>query len=388
MRLLILTRQFATDGAERQLIALLHGIDKRRFQVTVVSFYEGGGLAEEVRGIEGIRWISLGKRGRWDVTGFLLRLRKVVRDAQPDVFYGYMGFCNTLAVLYGKVAGARIVWAVRASDMKESEEPDRLHRFSYWCERRLARYADLIIANSRSGKTHVVSKGYPEGRTRVIHNEIDTTRFSPAPLARRELQEQWGIGPTDKAIGLVAHVHPMKDHANFIEAAQLLAARRSDLKFLCIGANPAGYGDRLRHMAENAGLAGRLLWVPEQRDVAAVNSALDIACSVSAYGEGFSNAVAEAMACGTPCVVTDVGNSVRIVGDLGEVVPPRNPAALADAIERLLARVEREGEAFRALVRMRVEQHFSVEQMVARTEEALAELANQGSAACSGVPKQ
>jgi glycosyltransferase involved in cell wall biosynthesis len=104
--------------------------------------------------------------------------------------------------------------------------------------------------------------------------------------------------------------------------------------------------------------------------MAAAYCAMDIACSSSAFGEGFSNAVGEAMACGIPCVVTDVGDSARIVGAGGEVAPPRNADAFAGALDRMLARLE-EDAAIGCKARARIVDEFSVERMVLRTEQVV-----------------
>ena len=98
----------------------------------------------------------------------------------------------------------------------------------------------------------------------------------------------------------------------------------------------------------------------------AVYTALDIAVS-SSYGEGFANVIGEAMACGVPCVVTNVGDSARVVADLGEVVPPKDPAALRDAIERLLDKKPHTP----AQVRLRIVEGLSAEAMVVKTERVL-----------------
>ena len=105
-----------------------------------------------------------------------------------------------------------------------------------------------------------------------------------------------------------------------------------------------------------------------------VYNAFDIACSASAYGEGFSNAVGEAMACGRPCVVTDVGDSARIVGDAGIVVPPDDPVALADAWRQIRGSVAQEQCAMGARARARIEQEFSEQAMIDATADALARL--------------
>jgi len=99
----------------------------------------------------------------------------------------------------------------------------------------------------------------------------------------------------------------------------------------------------------------------------AVYNAFDILCSASAT-EGSPNVVLEAMACGVPCVVTDVGDSARIVADTGIVVPSQDPGALAEGLAAMLARLPTV-ESDR--LRRRVETYFSVEAMVDATERAL-----------------
>ena len=118
--------------------------------------------------------------------------------------------------------------------------------------------------------------------------------------------------------------------------------------------------------AKQLGLENRLLWVGIREDMPAVYTALDIAVS-SSYGEGLSNVIGEAMACGVPCVVTNVGDSAWLVGQTGEVVPPKSPAALGEAMERLLERPR----ATQAQIRQRIIDELSRENLVLRTEHTL-----------------
>ena len=212
--------------------------------------------------------------------------------------------------------------------------------------------------------------GFPAQKLVVIPNGIDTESFQRRPELGRQLREQWGLKDNDKLIGLVGRLDPMKDHPVFLEAATMLARERNDVRFVCIGDGPTHYQQELFRLSKDLNLNDILIWAGARDDMPAVYSALNIAVSTSAYGEGFPNVVGEAMACGVPCVVTNVGDSALIVGKLGEIAPAKDSEALKQAIERLIARTSRlEGN------RQRITKHFSVDQLLANTERTLMRLA-------------
>lgn len=367
---LFLTRSLGRGGAERQLANLAAGLHGRGWPVAVACFYAGGPLQA---GLEagGVRVIDLRKSGRWDVAAFLWRLLRLLRRERPKILHGYLPMPNLLAFAMGPlVPGVRVVWGVRASNMDLSRY-DWLERLSYAVERRFARYADLIIANSEAGARLRVAQGFPEEKIRVVANGIDTERFRFAPDGRRKLRTEWEIPEETVLVGLVGRLDPMKDHPTFLEAAAVLSRADATWRFVCVGDGPNEYKALLRRQANAMGLGRSLVWAGPRDDMAAVYSALDIACSPSSFGEGFQNVVAEAMACGRPCVVTDVGDAEMIVGDLGIVVPPRDPRALAAGLRAIRARLETEGNGLSSRARERIVRQFSVETLVSKTAELL-----------------
>jgi glycosyltransferase involved in cell wall biosynthesis len=338
--------------------------------VRVVVFYSGGSLEKELREA-GVRVRGLNKRGRWDLLGFLLRLVRFLREEKPDTLYAFLGSPNILTVLLKPLfPRTHMVWGVRASNV-DLDRYDWLTRLSYEVERRLSRFADTIIVNSRAGMDYAVTNGFPKNRMVVIPNGIDTERFCPELEARQRVRAEWGVMEDEKLIGLVGRLDPMKDHPTFLRAASLLSQEREDIRFVCVGDGPAGYRRELRVLAENLGLAQRLTWAGVREDMPAVYNALDIVTSSSAYGEGFSNVVGEAMSCGVPCVATDVGDSAWIVGDQGLVVPPSNPEALAARWQDVIDKASEAQSSIGLNLRERVVRNFSLEHMIERTIKVL-----------------
>jgi len=234
----------------------------------------------------------------------------------------------------------------------------------------MSRFSDLIIVNSYAGKDYYIANGYCGKRMMVIPNGIDTEHFQPNEESGQRVRDEWGVTDEQVLIGHVGRLDPMKDHANFLQTAFLLVRERDDVRFVCIGGGPEPYRRTLHNIAEGFELTERLKWIGARQDMCAVYNALDILTS-SSYGEGFPNVIGEAMSCGTPCVVTGVGDSARIVEDTGIVVPPKVPDALYQAWKKLLSLSKEEREARGQEARERICAEFSLRHLIERTERAL-----------------
>jgi glycosyltransferase involved in cell wall biosynthesis len=365
---LLLLRSLERGGAERQAVALARGLARRGAPVEVATFYPGGPLEQELTAA-GVRVQSPAKAGRWDMGGFAARLVALVRRARPEVVYSFLDAPNlaaaALRTLWG---GAALVWGVRASNMDLSRY-GWLPRANFRANRLLSRLPELIIANSRSGRDYHLARGYPPARTVVVPNGIDTAAFRPDPEAGRRLRAVWGLAEGHLAIGLVGRLDPMKDHETFLRAAARLET--PEARFVCVGGGPPERAESLAALAARLGLEGRVVWAGELADAAAAHNALDVMSLASAYGEGFPNALGEAMACGRPCAASRVGDSAWVLGRPELTAPPRDPEALA-AVWRRLAGMGPEGrERLGRELRRRVEREFGLEAMVERTAEAL-----------------
>jgi glycosyltransferase involved in cell wall biosynthesis len=370
LKVLFLIRSLNYGGAERQLVLLARGLSQRGHDVAVALFYSGGPLEKDLREA-GVRIRPLYKGGRWDTIGFLFRLTQVVREEWPGVLHSYLWGANLMtAFLKPLFPTIKIVWGVRNSVMDFSRY-DWLSKLTFKVTCWLSRFPDAIILNSYAGRDYHLSLGYPAEKSVVIPNGIDTERFRPDPAVRNRIRQEWRVNEEDKLIGLVGRLDPMKDHAVFLEAASLLVKEREHLRFVCVGDGPDDYRTRLRTVAKDLQLEDRLLWVGNRKDMPAVYNALDIGISSSAYGEGISNVIGEAMACGVPYVVTDVGDSAWVVGDTGKVVPPQDSVALKNAIVSLLDHTPQSPSQ----IRLRITERLSVAALIQNTERILGQVA-------------
>ena len=370
MKLFFLIRSLDHGGAERQLTELVKGLDKSRHQITVATFYDGGALRPEIENLAGVRVLSLGKKGRWDLLPFLLRLSRIVRETRPDILHGYMGIANELCSLMARLHGGRAVWGLRQSE----RDPFQYGWLTRWSERAgawFSKSADLIIANSHAGKRHYAAHGYRADRMIVVHNGVDTARFHPDHAAGRAMRAEWKIADDELLVGMIGRLDPQKDHPNFLRAAAIVAKQRAKVRFVCVGNGFASYADELRKQSDAAGLNGRVLWTPSSNNVLGIYNALDLATLPSKNGEGFANVVGEAMACGIPVVVTDAGDSALIVGNNEQVVPIQQPEALAQAWLRTLDLPPAERARLGSAQRVRIEENFQVCHLLRNTLNAL-----------------
>jgi glycosyltransferase involved in cell wall biosynthesis len=370
-RLVFLIRDLAIGGAQRQLVTLAKGLDRSIFEVTVLCLYGGGELMRELTNA-GVSVISLDKRGRWDLARFSRRLVTVLRKSQPDILHSYLTAQNLLTVFVRPAlpAATRVVWGVRASNM-DMQQYDWLATSTCWLESRFSRFADLIIFNSNAGRNYYQAARFDGSRTAVIPNGVDTRRFAEDRASGSRLRASWRVPEGTLLIGIVARLDPMKDHQTFLRAAAILANSRADGRFVCIGAGPERYTFDLKTLAGGLGIGDKVIWPGLiLHDMPAAYNALDICCSSSSFGEGTSNAIAEAMACGVPCVVTNVGDSKLIIGETGVLVPPNNPEALSAGLAVMAERLNENPQLPHA-ARERIESRLSLAALVRRTSETL-----------------
>ncbi|MEH2107241.1 glycosyltransferase [Nostoc sp.] len=375
-KIVFLIRDLNYGGAERQLVTLVKALDKQCFDITVLCFYPSGSLSlDQDLKDSGIPIICLDKQGRWHLFGFFWRLVQHLQRIHPDVLHGYVGIPNLLTIfLKPFFPSTRMVWGIRSSKV-DPDFDDCLGRLLFQLECFLSHFADLIIVNSYAGRAYYLINGFPANKMTVIPNGIDIELFKPDQGARIKVRKSWGISEDTILIGLVGRLDIRKDHPTFLRAATLLCKERCDVRFVCVGSGSENYARELYELADELGISNRVIWVKARADMSAIYNALDIVVS-SSYTEGFSNVIGEAMACGIPCVVTDVGDSAWIVGDLDVVVPPKNPEALKNAMKRLIETIGING-CDRTQIRQRIIDHFSVVQLVLKTEAALLYLSHE-----------
>jgi glycosyltransferase involved in cell wall biosynthesis len=352
-----------TGGAEMMLERLLPALGRAGVDNTVISLTTPGPVGARIAA-SGTPVFSLGLHPSRPNPLALGRLWRLLRRTRADVVQTWLYHADFAGLIAGLAARVpSIVWNIRCADLDPRDHPRSLMPML-----RLLAFASrlpaAVICNSEAGRREHERLGYTPKRWAIIPNGFDTDRFAPSAAARDRLRATLGVLPTTRVIGLLARYHPMKDHATFLRAARIILERRDDA---CVVAAGRGVPEslELKTLVRELGLTGRVHLLDELSEPAAFLAALDVAVS-SSYSEAFPNVVAEAMACGTVCVATDVGESSTIVGDTGAVVPARDPEALAEAVLRQLALSPAERQSRGEAARSRIVREFSLDGAGAR----------------------
>lgn len=368
VKVAFLTYSLQVGGAERQLNLIAKHLDRRRFEPIIIALYPYGRMADELKDGD-IRIISPQKRGRFDVVGFAIRLVRILRSERPEIVYSFSEYPNLLNELAKPfAAGYRSVWGLRASDNQPGQR-GLVWRAIFALSRPLSRRADWLISNSDAGKSYHVSKGYPARRISVVPNGIDTALFTRDETRRRSVRENWGI--TDNfVVGICGRVHPKKDVECFLRVAERLATD-GRLIFVVAGDDRSEYGREMRKRAASLVAKGRLIWLGDRADVPSVINGFDLFCQTSAFGEGHSNALVEAMSCACPSVATECGDSRAILADDRWITSPGDDTAIAERILQLFEMSVDQRATLGQTLRQRVLDSFTVSLLIERTEDVL-----------------
>lgn len=338
-----------SGGAERTLARLLASGPENGTRPLVAALRPGGHFRERIEASGG-RVVELGVRSPFSALPGLLRLANLIRRERPNVIQTWMYHADLFGLLALRLSGrrreTRIYWGIRCSDMNLSHYSLTLRLVIAGC-RRLSGRVDGIIANSEAGLRIHRALGYRNAKLAVIDNGLDPGRYRKSWETRAAMRRTLGLDADAFVAGVVARNDPMKGYPTMLDA---------------IDATPGfvwvAIGSGTERLPERDGLVR----LGQREDVPELLAAMDVLVSTSWFGEGFSNAILEAMATGLPVVATDVGDARRIVGEAGVIVPPRDAEAVADAVRRLRNEpgfARRLGEAGRR----RVAERFSVDAM-------------------------
>ena len=342
------------------LYKLLTKVKNTDIEVVVVSLLDRGAIGIRIADL-GIPIITLGmKRGVPNPIA-AMRLIHTIRTIRPALIQGWMYHGNLAATFAGRFnrEATTVLWNIRQS-LYEIKNERPLTRLLIRLGSRCSRGPAKIIYNSQLSAKQHESIGYAPNKTILIPNGFDLDLFCPDLAARAQIRKQLGIPNDALAIGLVARYHQMKDHGNFLRAASLLFKRNKGIHFVMSGRGISPDNREIWKLIEEHQLSNNVHLLGERQDVPNILASLDIATSSSAWGEGFSNAIGEAMACGIPCVVTDVGDSAFIVGETGLVVAPRDPAALTNAWLKMINAGSEGRQNLGIAARQRVIETFSL----------------------------
>lgn len=351
-------------GAEAVLYRLVtNDTDHKHVVVSLMGMGKYGPMLEE----KGIEVVCLNMPQGKLTMGGVLTLWKALRKYKPNVVQTWMYHADFIGGLVAKFAGIKnVFWGIHHTDLVPSESKKATILLARLCAK-LSTFVPtkIVCCAERSAEVHA-KLGYKKEKMAVIGNGYELSHFRVDEALATEARQALGIDANIPLLGKVGRFDALKDHKNLLQALAILKNKGLFYRAVLIGPNMDEHNAELMCWIEQSQLQDNLLLLGQRTDIPALMNALDVHI-LSSMSEAFPNVLPEAMACGTPCVTTDVGDAGLIVGDTGWVVPPRNAEDLADAIEQALLEKKNSPEAWqqrKLACRQRIEENFSIGTMI------------------------
>lgn len=360
-KLVFVITALGTGGAEMMLYKLLTRINRDRYEPFVISMISGGVFVERIRNLD-IPVQTLGmKPGKYNPVA-LVKLGQMLRSIQPDLIQGWMYHANLAAQIANFLAGAKapVFWSIHHSvDSLKAEKPALAATIKLTAL--LSSKVEKVVFSAKKGQNQHTKLGYYPHNAVAIGDNFDLSQYKPVSNSQFDLHSSLNIPEDSIVIGSVARYHPMKDHANLIDAAAIAIKKNQKIHFVLVGPNVDEQNPALTEQISRLGIGNRIHLLGERQDIPDLMTSFDIFTTSSAFGESFPNVLGEAMSCQIPCVATDIGDSQTIVADTGIVAPPSNPQALAEAWEKLILLDESARQDLGKQARQRIEDNFNLD---------------------------
>ena len=347
-----------TTGSVVQILAAAKGLARRGHDVWVGS--RAGGDLELACVDAGLPFLELPLRGPWDPAS-ASRLRKHLRRHETDILHVHKGRAHGVGLVTSIGMGRRPLLVVNRG---VSFPLDIFNKWKY----RHPRVASVVCVADAVRKTVIQSGGLRPESVHTIHGGTDPGIFDPGHAEGATLRHELGIDPDHIVVGQVS-VRNWKGWSDLVAAFALLAARSPAARLLLVGCEPETERTKVEEAVREAGLVGRVVTLPYRTDMPEVLAACDVVVDASWAGTGITGTIREAMAMQRSVVATDCGGNRELVvdGEVGLVVPPRDPDALAAALTRLIDDPDLR-DRFGTAGRRRVIAHFSTEKRIDKLE--------------------
>ena len=383
LRVMFIVTGLSTGGAEAMLLKLLEHIDRDKFKPHVVSLISMGEVGPRIEKL-GIPVSVIGFDPSKKSLTPLLRLFKLVHQIRPDIVQTWMYHADLLGGLAARLVGVKnVVWGIRNSSLSSALTKSSTLKVVKICAAISAWLPIQILSCSkRAGEIHW-QLGYSARKIKVIPNGFDLVAFRPSSEARDSVRKELNLSLDTFLVGLMARYDSQKNHAGFIYAAAQVRRSMPHVHFVLAGTGVNESNEMLVKLILEHDLKNHVHLIGRRSDMPRLMASLDILASSSSFGEAFPNVLGEAMACGVPCVVTDVGDSAEIVGETGRVVQPGDMEGLARHVQQLLCMPEEARARLGQKARARVEANYEIGYVTLLYEEFYEHAVN-GTKSCAG----
>ena len=360
---------FKTGGAEIMLLRLLERINREKFAVNVISLANEGPVGLKIESL-GVPVYTVGILNGISFPYGFIRLVKLLKYIKPDVVSTWMYHADLIGGIAARIVRVpRITWMIHHSNFIVN----RKNIITYIIMKLNAKLSyhvphSISCVSNIGSKVHI-GYGYDSRKISIIPPIVNTVNFKPIPNTKKQLIDELGLPKNSIFVGMVGRYDLQKNHKGFIKTGKIVHHKFPNVHFILCGRDVSSTNNTLVNAVKKNRLESVIHLLGYRENMADLYTALNIYVSASLFGEAFPLVLCEAMACGTPCVATDVGDSAYIIGNTGKVVSPNDDYMLAEAIISLIKLDSDELKKLGTLARERIISQFEAGQVVRKYEE-------------------
>jgi glycosyltransferase involved in cell wall biosynthesis len=330
MKILHIITGLNTGGAETMLLKLIREADSRAEKHIVISMMDKGSRGKEIQKYCDLHTLNL-KQGKLSFSS-IYQLIRIAKRFKPDIIQGWMYHGNLMALILNFFIRKKLFWNIRQTLVDINQEK-KLTKVVIKLNSIFSNYVTGIIYNSLLSIKQHENYGFCRKNSIHIANRFDDKFYKITEESINENKSNLGLSKNTKVIGMVARYHPMKNHLGFIKNITPFLQKNSSLYCILIGTNINQQNEELVKAIQASANPDRFLLLGEKEDLTKYYNIFDYCVSSSLWGEAFPNIIGESMACGTPCIVSDVGDSKLIIDNWGFSYEPNSRHEFAQKIE-------------------------------------------------------